>query len=146
MNSSPERMCHQQPNLPAEVLEEIDDSYITIKKKLSDSRFPTYIVHSSKDDKYYAMKTFKYTKTGINPSYTNEARFAGLFHPNIVPIVGIQPKREMNESDKIYNVSYILMELAFYDFSDYANLIDLSQDEILVRTFFHQLEIGRAHV
>jgi len=128
---SPELAAATHPN---------HDFRITIIKRLSHSRFPIFLVKCEDKNLYFAMKVFKYTKSGeINEFYQNEARFSFLHHPNIISIISTVDLQESHAGDVNFNISYILMELACLDFNELINLPDFYLDEKLVRTYFHQL-------
>ena len=120
---------------------------LVVKKKLSDSRFPVFLVFSPDHNKLCALKLFPYREDKINISYLNESRYQYLSHPNVVPIIATTDKQISSCNNKKFKASCILMEFAPY--GDFATLIVQNKiylDQTLVRTFFHQLVEGLEYI
>jgi serine/threonine protein kinase len=118
-------------------------SNLQVVEKINDSRFPVFLVFSPSYNKHCALKIFAYKDDKINMSYTNEARFSTLTHPNVVNMLCCHEKQKSSSGNKKFLASCILMELAPY--GDFAELLIEKQfyrDEILARTMFHHLIQG----
>ncbi len=123
------------------------DYRVTIIKRLHHSRFPIFLVKCEDKKLCFAMKAFKYSKSGhISEFYQNEARFSFLQHPNIISIVSTVDLQESQAGETKFNISYILMELAIMDFTDLINIQEFHRDEKLVRTYFHHLIEGMRYL
>lgn len=111
--------------------------------KLEHSRFPTFLFHSPETASHYAVKLFPLGNVRSSHSFKNESRFLRLSHPNLVSYVNYNERIEVKcDSDEIVG-SYILMDASLYgSLADLLKLTDLLQDEILLRTYFHQLIFG----
>jgi len=77
--------------------------------------------------------------------YKNEVRFSDLDHPSIIKILGFNDKICYIQDGKKTDASYIVMEFAPY--RDLCMVLMENEeifgfDEILVRTYFHQLIRG----
>jgi len=116
-------------------------SRIQFLNLINKSRFSLYLVQVS--EKKYAMKIFPYDKGQISNSFRIEASFSWVDHPSIIKMVNVQPHKKVSENKTIIDASYIIMEYAPY--GDFADLIigdKFPKDEVLVRTYFHQLIEG----
>ena len=114
-----------------------------IINKLGSSKVPVYLIHSSEQQQYFALKLFPYDEDRINTAYLNEFRFRALSHPNVISVVRTHDKQKSSHKGKTFYASYIIMEVASY--GDFASIIKTStmfQEEKLPRTFFHQLIDG----
>lgn len=115
---------------------------LQVVKELKKSTFPVYLVYSAEVKEHFAVKVFPFEGNEPHPSYKRELILTGLSHPNVVKIYDMCEKKEKfhNEEEP---VSYTLMELA-----PYGTLFELiwrkglPKNEILVRTYFHQLIDG----
>jgi serine/threonine protein kinase len=115
---------------------------LAIVKMIDNSHFFVFEVEGNADHKKYAMKIFPYHKRHVNLCYLSEARFNWLSHPNIISIVDVQPLKQ-NFRGLPEDISYILMELAPH--GNFASLLrkdQVSKDQKLARTYFHQLIEG----
>jgi len=89
------------------------------------------------------MKVFPYVNKSINPYFEKEARFASFSHPNLIKVLFTENQKHILRENKKVDFSYIVMEFAPYgDFHDLITQSMLPQDEVLARTYFHQLIKG----
>jgi len=120
-----------------------DNPNFTYVKKLSDAKFPVYLVSYNRTGQYYAMKIFPWEDEAPTPFFTNEVRFSQFQHPNIVSIVHYDFEQDTSSAAKATKISYLLMDFAkFGDFFDVIISYKIPFNEILVRTYFHQLIEG----
>jgi len=111
-----------------------------IGKQIGTSRVSVYEVSSKKSKEKYAMKIFPYLNDEVDACFISTARFSPISHPNIISIVDAQEEVTLQHKNKISKCSYIVMELApLGDFTAILGSTHFSQDEKLVRTYFHQL-------
>ena len=115
---------------------------IEIVDQISSSRYPILLAFSPKQKKHFAMKMFRYLDNKINPCFIREARFQNLKHPNLVKIEGSKLKQKFHHKGENFEMSVLLMELAFGDFADLIENKLLCQNEKLLRTYFHHLING----
>ena len=109
-------------------------------KSISKSKFPVFLAYSESQKKFYAMKVFPYENYDISLYFENEVQFASFSHPNLLPILHVQPLKKNFYAGRDLDVSFIVTELAPYgDFSKLLLSEQLPKDEKLVRTFFHHL-------
>jgi serine/threonine protein kinase len=101
-----------------------------------------YLVYSSESKEHFALKLFPFEGEEPHPSYRRECILSSLAHPNIIKIYdSCERKEHFNQEEGV--ASYTLMELA-----PYGTLFELiwrkglPKNEILVRTYFHQLIDG----
>jgi serine/threonine protein kinase len=132
--------------IPVSGLPVFKDKNITIIEKLGDSRYPTFVVRMADHNRLYALKLFKQKGNKLIRAYMNEARFIGLKHKHIINIISNVHDEEITVSMKPCQASYIVMELAICDFDDLLNSLDFENDEVLIRTYFHQLIEGIAYL
>jgi len=86
------------------------------------------------------MKVFPFENGKISEYYINEAAFAGFTHPNVVSVAHTQNEKNSIRNGKPQKVSFIQMEYAPYgDFFDLLSTKKNIFDEVLARTYFHQL-------
>jgi len=112
-------------------------------RKLNDSRFPVYQVFCHDTAQMYALKVFPLNGDLISSSFITESKLKRFSHPNIISHVHSQEKQIANMRGKESDISYILLEFAsFGDFADILNTHHIYKDEILIRTFFHELLSG----
>mgnify|MGYP002621695995 CR=1 FL=1 len=111
-------------------------------KKIHKSNNIVYLCQSKSSSNYYALKSYSFKNTRIDPAYINESRFICLSHNNVISILDKKPKnRSENDSEAYF--SYILMELAPYgDFGTLLARSKLPDDPKLMRTYFHQFIDG----
>jgi len=120
-----------------------DNPNFSYVKKLSDAKFPVYLVSYNRTGHYYAMKIFPWEDEAPTPFFTNEVRFSQFQHPNIVNIVHYDFEQDTSSAAKATKISYLLMEYAKYgDFFDVIISYKIPFNEMLVRTYFHQLIEG----
>lgn len=113
---------------------------LQVTKKLSEAKFPVYLVTYIPNGHQYAMKIFPWEDDAPSTFFINEKRFAKFHHPNIVSIVYYEQEHEMVASNLTMKTSFLLMEFAKYgDFFDVLISYKVPFDEIVVRTYFHQL-------
>jgi len=120
-----------------------DSDRYSIVKKLSEAKYPVYLVRDNKLDQLQAMKLFPYEDNGKPTSFfTHEIRFAKFNHPNIVSMVDYKTEQE-TFSIECSKISFIVMEYAKYgDFFDALVTYRIPFNEVLIRTYFHQLIEG----
>ena len=121
-----------------------DCDHLHFVKKLSEAKFPVYLVSCSKTDRLYAIKLFYWENDEPSPYFLREVRFAQFNHPNVIQIVDYKEEQELYDSDlDSTKVSYILMEYTQHgDFFDALVSYKIPFNEVLVRTYFHQLIEG----
>jgi len=113
---------------------------LIIIEKISEAKFPVYIAISPATTVPYAMKFFPYKNGEPDPYFLNEARFLNLSHPNIIAPLYVQPEKIDEDGNMC---SYIVTEYAPYkDFYDAVMKTKIPFDEVLIRTYFHQLIDG----
>lgn len=134
------------PESPGNGLPVFKDKHITITEKLGDSRYPTFVVRMVGHNRLYALKLFKQKGNKIVRAYQNESRFINLNHDHIINIISHVNEEEISLNSKPSLASYIVMELAICDFDDLLAYMDLDNDEVLIRTYFHQLMEGIAYL
>jgi len=117
-------------------------SNIKIIKKISDSKFPVFMIGNQETQTFFAMKVFQYEGADINSKFINEAKFASLSHPNIISILSTQEKEILPCKNTTVVASTIVMELAYADFFELIPQLKLEQDSTLLRSFFSQLVDG----
>eukprot|EP00330_Aristerostoma_sp_ATCC50986_P000523 CAMPEP_0114592894 /NCGR_PEP_ID=MMETSP0125-20121206/14604_1 /TAXON_ID=485358 ORGANISM="Aristerostoma sp., Strain ATCC 50986" /NCGR_SAMPLE_ID=MMETSP0125 /ASSEMBLY_ACC=CAM_ASM_000245 /LENGTH=305 /DNA_ID=CAMNT_0001791761 /DNA_START=109 /DNA_END=1026 /DNA_ORIENTATION=- len=119
-------------------------SNFKILEKLGASPFLGLWVLSNQDNTEYALKIFPYEDNKVSKCFLRESQVAEFNHPNIVKVSGATPKQKTIKSGEIIFTSHLMMELAPYgDFADFLIASDIfSQDEKLLRTYFHQLVEG----
>jgi len=122
--------------------EDVPSDDLQFLKLLADSRYPVFLAYSTKYQKQIAVKAFPYKDGDIHPSFLNECRFSNLNHENIIRKFGKDTQTEIEYKSKIIKASCIHMELAKCNFGEVILKCNPSQDEKLVRTFFHQLVEG----
>jgi len=132
----------QSPPLGSPEAANFDD--LVIVKKLNKANFPVFLTYSPSFNQYFAMKVFPFQKDGsVRPNFLNEMRFAPLQHQSVISIVTYQAEKTIMLGDSYKNISFILMELAPYgDFFDMIMTHQIRFNEILARTYFHQLIEG----
>jgi len=147
--NKPQKILLQQVALSLCDLEEGpgSDSYnhleeLEVLEEISNSKFPVLLAFSPHHDRHFAMKVFHYNGEHINDSYLNECRFLALKHPHIISMIDAVDKRKAYCGGETFCISYILLELGFCDFDVLLGVIDFTNDEKLVRTFFRQLVDG----
>jgi len=121
---------------------ERDYSDVQVIRLISNSKFPVFLAYSRQANEYLVMKSYPFHNGEINPSYLHECRFLNLNHPNIVSMVFSVDATQALYKGKMVDLSYILMELAFCDFTDMLELNDFAKDVKLGRTYFLQLIEG----
>jgi len=123
---------------------------VTILEKISGTNFPVYLVNSKKYGSKLVMKAYLSTPNQISSYYKREVKAADLNHQNVIKIIDLQPWniiKEYHGKPTKLNMSYVLMEYAPY--GDVCTLIKenrFPKDEKLVRTYFHQIIEGLAHI
>mmetsp|Transcript_28028 Transcript_28028/g.24733 ORF Transcript_28028/g.24733 Transcript_28028/m.24733 type:complete len:241 (+) Transcript_28028:59-781(+) len=110
---------------------------------IAKSKFTVYLAYSPINERYYALKVFPCKFKNPTDEFENEARFAQISHQSIIPCHHIQNVRENFYHNNHKDVSLIVTELAPYgDFSELLANDIFPQDEVLIRTYFHQLIEG----
>jgi serine/threonine protein kinase len=122
------------------------DGNLKVVKTICNSRFPVFIAYSPHSNKYFALKVFAYENDEVSACFINESRFKHISHPNVISIVETNENQKTSYKGKYFRTSYLLMDLACCDFTDFITRFKLSRDEILFRTYFHQLIQGLEHL
>lgn len=131
-------LCNSQ--CYANTLGTLDRNFCIIRK-LRQSTNPVFLVKS--DHKYYAMKVYCENQKNSHKYFLNESRFKSLSHKNIIRYVKAEENGKLSFDRQKKICSYIVMELVEYgDFARLIRLTSLFQDEVLLRTYFHQLLAG----
>jgi len=116
---------------------------LSVLKKIGDGKFPVYLTESPIDHKLYAMKLFPHKNNQLNPFFLNEIRFSNLHHPNIITPIYHEIGNESLLNNSTHRISFTLMEFAPHrDFLDALTILKIKFDDILLRTYFHQLIAG----
>lgn len=119
------------------------ETEIQILKELGSSKAQVMLVYLPKEKRFCALKLFVYEDNQISSYYINESRFSSLSHPHLISFIHTANKYEVTHKNRRYVLSSIMMELGRYgDLSFIINDTGLFQDEVLVRTYFHQLVEG----
>jgi len=141
MSSISSYSSFSEEDIPTNYHLDIDD--IVVRDTLNQAKFTIYLAFSPSRNAYYAMKVFPYVDEHVNPYFLNEIRFANLKHKNIISCCSYEIERETIVNDQIQKVSYVLNELApFGDFFELLLNHKIKFDEVLLRTYFHQLIEG----
>jgi len=131
--------CSQEP-LPQIRSKNLE---ITVFKMLNKGKFPVYLSKAISTDTICAMKVFPYEGSNISKHFTNEARFANLSHPNIISVMHDEKESDLIIGYRIQKISFTLMEYApNRDLYDAVMDIKMKLDEMVIRTYFHQLIEG----
>ena len=118
---------------------------LRVIKRIDKGKCMIFLANSRKSTKKYALKVFPSTDPKkTSHFFKNEIRFRDLKHKNVIEMVGYKNRMEMIVDGKKANASYIIMEYAPYkDFCQAILDYDIFEDdEVLVRTYFHQLIEG----
>jgi len=128
-------------SIPCDSRSEFDE--LTTVKTLYDGKFGVYLVHSPHSKHYYALKVFPYENEQASAYFYREARFSKFRHPNIISIPHYVCEHVAYYDDAATKVSYMLMEYAKYgDFFNALVRYKIPMNEMLIRTYFHQLIEG----
>lgn len=122
----------------------IDNKQIQFLAELSESKFPVYLVKDLKTSNLQAIKIFPWNEDEEEPSifFKRETRFSQINHPNVISITDHKTEQEVY-SDEVNKVSYILMEYAKNgDLFEALMTLQVSFNETLIRTYFHQMLEG----
>jgi len=145
-----EETAHDIPFLPCAPQQNSDGmKEFTLLKKLSQTKFPVFLAHCPNLDNYFALKVFAYEDGEVSPYFLNEIAFSNIRHRNIISILHHQTESEFfsQETGAAHKSSFLVMEFAPYgDFFDLLISSKVRLDEILVRTYFHQLIEGLEHI
>lgn len=116
---------------------------LSVVKKISDAKFPIYLVSSSINNQNYIVKTFNHPYEDSETSYKNESRVASLRHPNLISFINFGQDKEILPGEGLGKVPYVLMEYAPYgDLFDFIINYKGKIEEKLIRTYFRQLING----
>ncbi len=114
-----------------------------VMRKLNTSRYVTYLVSTQNQDKSYLLKLFKYLEGKPSLLFRNEARLANLSHKHLLHIIKSKQYEEHTTDSRQMRFSYILTEVPSHgEFFSLITRHNFPKDEILVRTYFHQLIEG----
>lgn len=121
----------------------IDEQNFQVVQKLGQGKFPVYLIHSDQYNQSFTMKVYPFKQGELNPRFVNEARFSCLSHPNINPMLALQPDSQSYYQGKYTNISFILSEYTpNKTFFEVFETFKITFDEKLARTYFHQLMSG----
>jgi len=118
-----------------------------VLKQLKQSPFPVYLCKFLPDKQQAILKVFPYDKSQVSIFYKRETRLSFLKHPNIITILEMCPKSEVFEGKKCLPYSYVITQTA--SIGTFSHLIArgvFEGDEVLIRTYFHQLVIALEHI
>lgn len=116
---------------------------LTFVSKISEAKFPVYLVVHNPTNRKYAMKVFPWEDGKPSAFFTREIGFAQITHSNIIPIIYYEFEQVDSSLAQPVKFSYILMEYAQHgDFFDIIVGNSIYFNETLVRTYFHQLVKG----
>jgi len=111
---------------------------LRVDKKLASGKFEVFQAYSADRKINYALKAFPKTHNGLT-QYKREQIMSSLSHPHVIKQIPISCHHE--------KFKFNLMELAKYgDFFDLANDGLFQDNEILIRTYFHQLVEGLEYI
>jgi len=123
----------------------INNKQIRFVKKISESKFPVYLVQDTKTGLMQAIKLFPWNEEDNEPSsfYKKEVRFAQISHPNVTAITGYKNEQGIDGDEEVGRVSYILMDYAKNgDLFDAILTTRVPFNEELIRTYFQQIILG----
>lgn len=136
--------CNSSRSSESESIE-IQPSYddIALIKVINKAKFPVFLGHSGSFGEHYAVKLFPFVNNQWNACFLNEIQFAHLQHKNVLSIVHYEADREAVFEEGPQKISYTIMELCPYgDFYDLVMSQKIKFNDILARTYFHQLIEG----
>jgi len=114
-----------------------------IVRKINSSRYVTYLVHSPTQEKSYLMKLFRCSNDKPSLLFLKEARLANLSHPNLLQIRKIKHNEERTTDSHRMSFSYVLLDVPVHgEFFSLLSRHNFPKDEVLIRTYFHQLIEG----
>jgi serine/threonine protein kinase len=114
-----------------------------VLNQIDAGKFMLFTVSKGNENKKYALKVFPYKLGTISNQYKNEKRFMNIQHPNVIQILESKDEHLFLNGMMRVRSSYLLMELAPYkDFHELLVEKRLDLDEMLMRTYFHQLIEG----
>mmetsp|Transcript_7810 Transcript_7810/g.7056 ORF Transcript_7810/g.7056 Transcript_7810/m.7056 type:complete len:264 (+) Transcript_7810:230-1021(+) len=89
------------------------------------------------------MKVFPHSKGQPADSFFRESVITKLDHPNIIKGYYSKEDQKINQEGQTGKGSYLMMEYTeFGDFCELSKDLDFSKQEVLLRTYFHQLISG----
>jgi serine/threonine protein kinase len=86
----------------------------------------------------FALKLFPLEDPKFLLQFDQESRFSYLRHPSIILFIDSKSHEDPDIQFE-YEGSYLLMELGCLDLNHVINFTTISEDEKLVRSYFHQL-------
>lgn len=111
---------------------------LQVTKKIGEGKFVIYQAYSPSHKTSYALKVFPKNAYGAT-HYQKEKFLSKLTHPNVIQYIPVK-----SQNSKFYT---ILTELAPYgDFFDVVTRGVVLSNEVLVRTYFHQLIKGIEYI
>jgi len=141
VSSPKESLIDMETRSPTNILREFKD--LSIVRKLNTGKFPVFLVECKDNNKNYAMKVFPLEDKMAQACFQTETKFLSLTHPNVIKIIYCEQFKTIEHEDMRQRVSFILSEFAPHgDFLKLVNLHHQSFDEMLIRTYFHQLIEG----
>jgi serine/threonine protein kinase len=113
---------------------------VIIKSLCHDASFPVYLTFSNKDFQYYAIKLYPYHEEEVSPFFYRESYLTNLTHPGIISVKETILKKTAFWDKKPVNFSTVVMEVAPHgDLLDLVSRGKFGDDDVLIRTYFHQL-------
>jgi serine/threonine protein kinase len=121
------------------------NSHIEVKiiNKIDAGKFFIFLAKSVQTNRDYAMKVFPYQDGKMNNLYLNEKKFMKYKHSNMIDILEAKDEHFITIDTVPVRCSYILMEYAPH--KDFLHMLiekELTLDEKMARTYFHQLIEG----
>jgi serine/threonine protein kinase len=112
-------------------------------KEIYSGKYPIVLVKEKSSQEKYALKVFPYLGGHIPSNYHNEMKFIKYKHPNVLEILSGSEDYHSTKNGIRSKACYILMEFAPYnDFHTMVIEKGVQFDELLARTYFHQLIAG----
>jgi serine/threonine protein kinase len=120
----------------------VSTQHFIVQQVLSKVRHQVFLVEIPTTSEKYALKVFPLDNGNPSDCFSNEIRFIGLDHPNIISLSHHDYDQEVELDNKSVRGSLLYMEHAVY--GDLLKLITSSKipfkdDEKLSRTLFRQL-------
>lgn len=115
---------------------------LILTQLIGDARFLVFLCFSSSKNKHFAVKLFDFEESQ-NQYFVNEARFAGIRHPNIIQYLYADDQTSFPVGKEDITVSCLVMEYAPYgDLFKFVRKLGEDFSEKLARTYFRQLIEG----
>jgi len=115
---------------------------LRVDRKLGEGKFSVFQVYSAYRRTSYALKVFPSNALG-SALFKKEQLISRLSHPNIIKNIPLVPQETKGEDDCLFSLTEIAK---FGDFFDVVNESMLNYNEMIIRTYFHQLVEGIEHM